>query len=95
MECKSHQPSVNRSSNPNRSIALENLVNHEQLLLRARRVREDQTFDLYAQQLENVWRGLCSGMLNEEQAQKRVQEIEQEIAEVREAIRKVQKEKRC
>lgn len=60
------------------------------LLLLARRVREDQTFDLYAQRLEDVARRLSACEIDATGADRRRAALEEEIAAVRKAIAEVQ-----
>lgn len=61
-------------------------------LLYARRLRENQTFDLYAQRIENIHRGYVSGRYSWEDANHRVALVYREIDFVQKAIKKAQED---
>ena len=60
------------------------------LLLQARRLREDQTFDFYAQRLEQIDGSLRTKRITNEEAEFRVAALWEEIEAVRAAIKDVQ-----
>ena len=63
-----------------------------EVLTVARGIREDQTFNLYAQKIENLWKNYAGQRMSVEQAYSEYKLILKEIEFVKEAIKNAQEE---